>query len=92
MLHAGMVLKYAGLYANRIRIVVESDMRLISQNKPLGFAPGVEPFTHGMSYYTDVMKTYALDANGFDVVFGCARRDEEKTRAKKRVFRFCAAG
>ena len=70
MLYAAMVFKFAGLYAHRIRMVVVSDMSLLSRNNPLGLAPGVEPFTHGMSYHTDVMKTHALDATGFDVVFG----------------------
>ncbi|MCF8211498.1 MAG: phosphoadenosine phosphosulfate reductase family protein [Rhodoferax sp.] len=59
-------------------------------------AAGVGPFTHGSNYHTDVMKTQALkqalDANDFDVVFGGARRDEEKSRAKERVFSFRAPG
>jgi sulfate adenylyltransferase subunit 2 len=56
----------------------------------------VGPFTHGSNYHTDVMKTQALkqalDLHGFDVVFGGARRDEEKSRAKERVFSFRGVG
>jgi sulfate adenylyltransferase subunit 2 len=63
---------------------------------PEGLAAGVNPFTHGSNYHTDVMKTQALkqalDAHGFDAVFGGARRDEEKSRAKERVFSFRSAG
>ncbi len=92
MLYASIDFKFAGLYAHGIRMVIVSDMSLLSGNKPLGLAPGVEPFAHGMSYHTDVMKTHALDATGFNVVFGCARRDDEKTRAKEQVFCFSAAG
>ena len=71
-------------------------MRLIVHKNPEGVAAGVGPFTHGSSYHTDVMKTQALkqalDEHGFDVVFGGARRDEEKSRAKERVFSFRAPG
>jgi sulfate adenylyltransferase subunit 2 len=59
-------------------------------------AAGVNPFTHGSSYYTDQMKTealrQALDAHGFDVIFGGARRDEEASRAKERICSFRSAG
>jgi sulfate adenylyltransferase subunit 2 len=61
-----------------------------------GLARGITPFTHGSSFYTQVMKTealkQALDAGGYDVAFGGARRDEEKSRAKERVFSFRSAG
>ncbi|HYN77199.1 MAG TPA: sulfate adenylyltransferase subunit CysD, partial [Lamprocystis sp. (in: g-proteobacteria)] len=71
-------------------------MRLITHTNPDGVAAGVGPFSHGSNYHTDVMKTQglkqALDAHGSDVVFGGARRDEEKSRAKERVFSFRAAG
>ena len=71
-------------------------MKLISHTNPEGKADGVGPFTHGSSYHTDVMKTQglkqALDMHKFDVVFGGARRDEEKSRAKERVFSFRSAG
>ena len=71
-------------------------MKLITHTNPQGLAEGVGPFTHGSNYHTDVMKTQglkqALDAHEFDVVFGGARRDEEKSRAKERIFSFRSAG
>jgi sulfate adenylyltransferase subunit 2 len=77
-------------------MVAESGMQLLVHTNPDGLAAGVGPFTHGSSYHTDVMKTQALkqalDAHGFDVVLGGARRDEEKSRAKERVFSFRAPG
>src|SRR5205807_928228 len=61
-----------------------------------GLRAGVNPFTHGSQLYTDVMKTealrQALDKYGFDAAFGGARRDEEKSRAKERIFSFRSAG
>ena len=84
------------MYAHRDRMVAESGMKLITHTNPLGVAEGVGPFTHGSNYHTDVMKTQALkqalDAHGFDVVLGGARRDEEKSRAKERIFSFRAPG
>jgi sulfate adenylyltransferase subunit 2 len=74
----------------------ETGARLIVYTNETGRAAGINPFTHGSSYYTDVMKTealkQALDAHGFDVIFGGARRDEEASRAKERVCSFRAAG
>lgn len=96
LLHVDTGWKFKAMYAHRTRIVAESGMQLISHTNPNGLAAGVGPFTHGSSYHTDVMKTQALkqalDAHGFDVVFGGARRDEEKSRAKERVFSFRAPG
>ena len=96
LLHVDTGWKFRAMYAHRDRMVAESGMRLISHTNPEGLAAGVGPFTHGSNYHTDVMKTQALkqalDANGFDVVFGGARRDEEKSRAKERVFSFRAPG
>jgi sulfate adenylyltransferase subunit 2 len=84
------------MYAHRAKMVAQSGMKLISHTNAQGLAEGVGPFSHGSNYHTDVMKTQALkqalDANGFDVVFGGARRDEEKSRAKERVFSFRAPG
>ena len=64
---------------------------LVHQN-PEGVAQGIGPFTHGSAVHTDVMKTQglkqALDKYGFDAAFGGARRDEEKSRAKERVYSF----
>ena len=96
LLHVDTGWKFRDMYAHRQRMVAESGMQLISYTNPEGLAAGVNPFTHGSNYHTDVMKTQALkqvlDAQGFDIVFGGARRDEEKSRAKERVFSFRAPG
>jgi len=69
---------------------------LIVHTNHEGLARGINPFAHPPSIYTDIMKTQALrqalDAGGFDAAFGGARRDEEASRAKERVFSFRAAG
>jgi sulfate adenylyltransferase subunit 2 len=96
LLHVDTGWKFKDMYVHRARMVAESGMRLITHTNPEGLAAGVGPFTHGSNYHTDVMKTQALkqvlDENDFDVVFGGARRDEEKSRAKERVFSFRAPG
>ncbi len=96
LLHVDTGWKFKAMYTHRDRMVAESGMQLLVYTNPEGVAAGVGPFTHGSSYHTDVMKTQALkqvlDAHGFDVVFGGARRDEEKSRAKERVFSFRAPG
>ncbi len=96
LLHVDTGWKFRDMYAHRTRMAAESGMKLITHMNPEGVAAGVGPFTHGSNYHTDVMKTQALkqalDAHGFDVVFGGARRDEEKSRAKERVFSFRAPG
>jgi len=96
LLHVDTTWKFQAMYAHRERMVRESGARLIVHTNEAGVAAGVTPFTHGSSYYTDVMKTealrQALDAHGFDVIFGGARRDEEASRAKERVCSFRSAG
>jgi sulfate adenylyltransferase subunit 2 len=96
LLHVDTRWKFRAMYDHRERMVAESGMQLISHTNAEGVAAGVNPFTHGSNYHTDVMKTQALkqalDAHRFDVVFGGARRDEEKSRAKERVFSFRAPG
>jgi len=96
LLHVDTKWKFQAMYEHRARIVEETGIKLIVHTNPDGLAAGVNPFTHGSNYHTDVMKTQALkqalDAHGFDVVFGGARRDEEKSRAKERVFSFRAPG
>jgi len=96
LLHIDTRWKFRAMYAHRDRMVAESGMQLLSHTNAEGLAAGVNPFTHGSNYHTDVMKTQALkqalDAHNFDVVFGGARRDEEKSRAKERVFSFRRAG
>ena len=96
LVHVDTTYKFKAMYAHRARMAEESGMELIVHTNRDGVAAGITPFTHGSSYYTDVMKTQGLrqvlDQYGFDVVFGGARRDEEKSRAKERVFSFRAAG
>jgi sulfate adenylyltransferase subunit 2 len=96
LLHVDTTYKFKAMYAHRERMVKESGMELLVHTNPEGLKAGVNPFTHGSSYHTDVMKTQALrqalDHHGFDVVFGGARRDEEKSRAKERIFSFRSAG
>jgi sulfate adenylyltransferase subunit 2 len=96
LLHVDTGWKFKAMYAHRDRMMRETGANLIVYTNEAGRAAGINPFTHGSSYYTDVMKTealkQALDAHGFDVIFGGARRDEEASRAKERVCSFRAAG
>jgi sulfate adenylyltransferase subunit 2 len=96
LLHVDTTWKFRDMYAHRARMVAEAGMELLSHTNADGVAAGVNPFDHGSSYYTDVMKTVALrqalDLHRFDLVFGGARRDEEKSRAKERIFSFRGAG
>ena len=96
LLHVDTTWKFQAMYAHRARMVEESGMELLTHTNPEGLKQNVNPFTNGSNYHTDVMKTQALrqalDMHGFDVVFGGARRDEEKSRAKERVFSFRSAG
>jgi sulfate adenylyltransferase subunit 2 len=83
------------MYAFRERRVRELGLDLIVHINQEGLAAGVNPFTHGSAVHTDIMKTVslkqALDKYGFDAAFGGARRDEEKSRAKERIFSFRSA-
>jgi len=96
LLHVDTTWKFREMYLHRERMAAESGMTLLTYTNREGLAAGVTPFTHGSSYFTDVMKTealkQALDLHRFDVVFGGARRDEEKSRAKERIFSFRSAG
>ncbi len=96
LLHVDTTWKFREMVAHRDRVVAEAGMELIVHTNSEGLDGGVNPFSHGSSYYTDVMKTQALkqalDAHGFDVVLGGARRDEEKSRAKERIFSFRGEG
>jgi len=89
LLHVDTTWKFQAMYEHRQRIVEQSKVRLIVHTNQEGLASGISPFTHGSSVYTDVMKTQALkqalDTHGFDVIFGGARRDEERSRAKERI-------
>src|SRR6266498_346187 len=95
LLHVDTTWKFRDMYAFRDRRAAEVGMRLIVHVNPEGLAMNINPFTHGSAVHTDVMKTQglrqALDKYGFDAAFGGARRDEEKSRAKERIFSFRSA-
>jgi len=95
LLHVDTKWKFRDMYAFRERMVREHGFDLITYTNPDGLAQGINPFTHGSAIHTDVMKTQALkqalDQYGFDAAFGGARRDEEKSRAKERIFSFRSA-
>jgi len=92
LLHVDTRWKFRDMYAFRDRMVKELGLELITHVNPEGIAKNINPFTHGSAIHTDVMKTeglkQALDKYGFDAAFGGARRDEEKSRAKERIFSF----
>ncbi len=96
LLHVDTTWKFQEMYRHRQRVAEELGVKLIVHTNNEGLESGINPFTHGSSYYTDVMKTQALkqalDAGRFDVVFGGARRDEERSRAKERIFSVRTAG
>jgi sulfate adenylyltransferase subunit 2 len=89
LLHIDTTWKFQAMYQHRQRIAQRFGVRLIVHTNQEGLAAGVNPFTHGSAYYTDVMKTQALrqalDAHRFDAILGGARRDEERSRAKERI-------
>jgi sulfate adenylyltransferase subunit 2 len=90
LLHIDTTWKFREMIAFRDRRAAELGFNLIVHTNQDGLRAGIGPFTHGSAVYTEVMKTealkQALDAHGFDAAFGGARRDEEKSRAKERVF------
>ena len=92
LLHVDTTWKFKAMYAHRDRMAKELGMELLVHINTEGLAKGINPFTHGSSIHTDIMKTQglkqALDKYGFDAAFGGARRDEEKSRAKERIFSF----
>ena len=95
LMHVDTTWKFREMIAFRDRKAAEIGMELIVHSNQEGIDAGVGPFTHGSSRHTDIMKTQALkqalDKYKFDVAFGGARRDEEKSRAKERVFSFRTA-
>lgn len=95
LLHVDTTWKFQEMYRFRDEIVKEYGFELLTHTNPEGLEKGVNPFTHGSALHTDIMKTealkQALDKHGFDVALGGARRDEEKSRAKERVFSFRSA-
>jgi sulfate adenylyltransferase subunit 2 len=92
LLHVDTRWKFRAMYEFRARMVEETGMKLLVHINADGVARDINPFTHGSSLHTEIMKTealkQALDRHGFDAAFGGARRDEEKSRAKERVFSF----
>jgi sulfate adenylyltransferase subunit 2 len=95
LLHVDTTWKFRAMIEFRDRRAHELGLELLVHTNPDGLARGIGPFTHGSAVHTDVMKTQALkqalDKYGFDAAFGGARRDEEKSRAKERIFSFRSA-
>ncbi len=95
LLHVDTTWKFSDMYALRDRTARELGLELLVHTNPDAVAQGINPFTHGSAVHTDVWKTeglkQALTKHGFDAAFGGARRDEEKSRAKERVFSFRSA-
>jgi sulfate adenylyltransferase subunit 2 len=94
LLHVDTTWKFRDMYALRDRAAREAGMELLVHRNPEAEAQGINPFDHG-PLHTDMWKTeglkQALDLHGFDAAFGGARRDEEKSRAKERIFSFRSA-
>ncbi|MBS0230212.1 MAG: sulfate adenylyltransferase subunit CysD [Proteobacteria bacterium] len=92
LLHVDTTWKFREMIAFRDRRAVETGVDLRVYSNPDGLAQGIGPISHGATVHTDVMKTQALkqalDKYGFDAAIGGARRDEEKSRAKERIFSF----
>ncbi len=92
LMHVDTRWKFREMYLFRNWMVNQLNMKLITHINPDGVKDNVNPFDHGSSVHTDIMKTQALkqalNKHGFDAAFGGARRDEEKSRAKERVFSF----
>jgi sulfate adenylyltransferase subunit 2 len=92
LLHVDTTWKFKAMYEFRDRMARESAMPLLVYQNPEAKARGINPFDHGAALHTDLWKTeglkQALNLYAFDAAFGGARRDEEKSRAKERVFSF----
>ena len=95
LLHVDTGWKFREMIAFRDRRAAETGVQLHRHTNPEGVAQGIGPLSHGATVHTDVMKTQALkqalDLHGFDAAIGGARRDEEKSRAKERIFSFRSA-
>src|SRR5205814_6581540 len=95
LLHVDTTWKFREMIAFRDEMVQRLGLELIVHRNPEALEQGINPFTHGSALHTDIWKTQglkqALDQYGFDVAFGGARRDEEKSRAKERIFSFRSA-
>ncbi|QKJ26020.1 sulfate adenylyltransferase subunit CysD [Aliarcobacter cibarius] len=92
LLHVDTLWKFKEMIAFRDQRAKEEGFELLVHTNPDGIAQGIGPFTHGSAVHTDIMKTQglkqALNKYKFDAVFGGARRDEEKSRAKERIYSF----
>ncbi|TVO35959.1 sulfate adenylyltransferase subunit CysD [Vibrio algivorus] len=92
LMHVDTTWKFKEMIQFRDYMAEKVGMKLIVHQNPEGLEMNINPFVHGSSKHTDIMKTQglkqALDMNGFDAAFGGARRDEEKSRAKERVYSF----
>ncbi|HHF3259812.1 sulfate adenylyltransferase subunit CysD [Vibrio diabolicus] len=92
LMHVDTTWKFKEMIEFRDYMAKKLGMKLIVHQNPEGLAMNISPFVHGSSKHTDIMKTQglkqALDNHGFDAAFGGARRDEEKSRAKERVYSF----
>ena len=95
LLHIDTTWKFRAMYEFRDQAAKQAGMDLLVHVNTEGLAQGISPVTHGSQVHTDVMKTQALrqalDRYGFDAAFGGARRDEERSRAKERIFSFRSA-
>ncbi|UUL82999.1 sulfate adenylyltransferase subunit CysD [Sphingomonas qomolangmaensis] len=94
LLHVDTTWKFRAMYDLRAKAAADAGMELLVHQNPDAMARGINPFDHG-ALHTDLWKTeglkQALDLHGFDAAFGGARRDEEKSRAKERIFSFRSA-
>ena len=95
LLHVDTTWKFRAMYEMRERMAAELGFELLVHKNPDAVARNINPFDHGSALHTDIWKTeglrQALDKYGFDAAFGGARRDEEKSRAKERIFSFRSA-
>ncbi len=95
LLHVDTTWKFRAMYEMRERMAAELGFDLLVHKNPDAVARGINPFEHGSALHTDLWKTeglkQALNLHGFDAAFGGARRDEEKSRAKERIFSFRTA-
>lgn len=92
LMHVDTTWKFREMIEFRTKMVAEYDLNLIVYTNPTGLEQGINPFIHGSSLHTEIMKTealkQALNKYQFDVAFGGARRDEEASRAKERILSF----
>ena len=95
LLHVDTTWKFRAMYAMREQAAADLGVELLVHHNPEAVARGINPFDHGSALHTDLWKTeglkQALTQYGFDAAFGGARRDEEKSRAKERIFSFRTA-